>query len=47
MLQKSFDQWLGDLDLSFWGTAQHKITPAQFFEHQASEGAVPVRPALP
>jgi rhodanese-related sulfurtransferase len=40
MLQKSFDQWLGDLDLSFWGTAQHKITPAQFFEHQASEGAV-------
>jgi len=40
MLQKSFDQWLGNLDLSFWGTAQHKITPAQFFERQQSEGAV-------
>jgi rhodanese-related sulfurtransferase len=40
MLQKSFDQWLKELDLSFWGTAKHKITPAQFFERQASEGAV-------
>jgi rhodanese-related sulfurtransferase len=40
MLQKSFDQWLGNLDLSFWGTAQHKVTPAQFFERQHSEGAV-------
>ena len=40
MSQKSFDQWLIDLDLSFWGTAQHKVTPAQFFERQASEGAV-------
>jgi rhodanese-related sulfurtransferase len=40
MTQKSFDQWLVDLDLSFWGTAQHKVTPAQFFERRASEGAV-------
>ena len=40
MLQKSFDQWLKELDLSFWGTAKHKITPAQFFERQGSEGAV-------
>ena len=40
MSQKPFDQWLVDLDLSFWGTAQHKVTPAQFFERQASEGAV-------
>jgi len=36
----SFDKWLAGLDLSFWGTAQHKVTPAQFFERQASEGAV-------
>ncbi|MFN2234660.1 MAG: rhodanese-like domain-containing protein [Anaerolineales bacterium] len=40
MSQKSFDQWLVDLDLSFWGTAQHKVTPAQFFERQANESAV-------
>jgi rhodanese-related sulfurtransferase len=40
MLQKSFDQWLGNLDLSFWGTAQHKVTPAQFFERHHREGAV-------
>jgi rhodanese-related sulfurtransferase len=40
MSQKSFDQWLVDLDLSFWGTAQHKVTPAQFFERQQSEDAV-------
>jgi rhodanese-related sulfurtransferase len=26
--------------LSFWGTAQHKVMPAQFFERQESEGAV-------
>ena len=38
MHEKSFDQWLGNLDLSFWGTAQHKVTPAQFFELQKSEG---------
>jgi rhodanese-related sulfurtransferase len=36
----TFDEWLTDLDLSFWGTAQHKITPAQFFEWQQGEGAV-------
>jgi len=40
MFQKSFDQWLGNLDLSFWGTGQHKVTPAQFFELQKSEGAM-------
>lgn len=37
---KTFDEWLSGLDLSFWGTAQHKVTPAQFFERQKSEGAV-------
>ena len=37
---KTFDEWLGGLDLSFWGTAQHKVTPAQFFDQQQSEGAV-------
>jgi rhodanese-related sulfurtransferase len=37
---KTFDEWLGGLDLSFWGTAQHKVTPAQFLERQDSEGAV-------
>jgi rhodanese-related sulfurtransferase len=40
MENKSFDKWLSRLDLSFWGTAQHKVTPEQFFERQASEGAV-------
>jgi len=34
------DEWLARLDLSFWGTAQHKVTPVQFFEWQQSEGAV-------
>ena len=40
MVDKTFDAWLAELDLSFWGTAQHKVTAAQFFERQASEGAV-------
>lgn len=37
---KAFDKWLAQLDLSFWGTTQHKITASEFFERQASEGAV-------
>ena len=40
MKNKAFDDWLAGLDLSFWGTAHHKVTPEQFFEQQASEGAV-------
>ena len=41
MENKAFDDWLAGLELSFWGTAQHKVTPEQFFEQQASEeGAV-------
>ena len=40
MDNKAFDKWLAGLDLSFWGTAQHKVTPAQFFEQRANEGAV-------
>ncbi|MGD8464469.1 MAG: rhodanese-like domain-containing protein [Anaerolineae bacterium] len=40
MESKALDEWLAGLDLSFWGTAQHKVMPAQFFERQASEGAV-------
>jgi len=40
MESKAFDEWLAGLDLSFWGTAQHKVMPAQFFERQASEDAV-------
>ncbi|MGQ9503253.1 MAG: rhodanese-like domain-containing protein [Anaerolineae bacterium] len=36
----AFDTWLDGLDLSFWGTAQHKVTASQFFERQQSEGAV-------
>jgi len=40
MENPTFDEWLAGLDLSFWGTAQHKVTPAQFFERQQSEGAV-------
>jgi rhodanese-related sulfurtransferase len=40
MESKTFDEWLAELDLSFWGTVQHKVMPAQFFERQASEDAV-------
>jgi len=40
MGKPAFDKWLSELDLSFWGTAQHKVTPSQFFERQQSEGAV-------
>jgi len=40
MAERTFDDWLRELDLGFWGTAQHKVTGAQFFERQASEGAV-------
>jgi len=36
----TFDEWLATLDLSFWGPAQHKVTPAQFFERDESERAV-------
>jgi rhodanese-related sulfurtransferase len=37
---KTFGEWLGGLDFGFWGTAQHKVTPSQFFERQDGEGAV-------
>ena len=40
MSQTDFDQWLKELDLSFWGTAQHKVSPTQFFERKQSEDAV-------
>ena len=40
MENPNFDEWLAGLDLGFWGTAQHKVTAAQFFERQQSEGAV-------
>lgn len=40
MSDKDFDQWLTELDLSFWGTAQHKVTPAQFFERRKKEDAI-------
>jgi len=40
MESKTFDQWLAGLDLRFWGTAQHKVKPAQFFERWQREGAV-------
>lgn len=35
-----FDRWLSGLNLDFWGTGQHKVTPAQFFERRQSEDAV-------
>ena len=40
MSQTDFHQWLKTQDLSFWGTAQHKVTPAQFFERYQTENAV-------
>ena len=40
MAIKTFDEWLGGLDFGFWGAAQHKVMPAQFFERRDSDGAV-------
>ena len=40
MKTKTFDEWLAELDLSFWGTSMHKITPAQFFERRQTEDVV-------
>jgi rhodanese-related sulfurtransferase len=40
MSQLDFDRWLKNLNLSYWGTGQHKLTPAQFFDRQRTEGAV-------
>ncbi len=37
MENKTFDEWLGGLDISFWGNSMHKITPAQFFERRQHE----------
>lgn len=36
-MKETFDQWLCGLNLGYWGTAQHKITPAQYFERRDSE----------
>jgi len=35
-----FDEWFLELDHAFWGTAKHKVMPAQFFERMQKEGAV-------
>jgi rhodanese-related sulfurtransferase len=40
MESQLFDKWLSGLDLSFWGTGQHKLTPSQFFDRQQSESAI-------
>jgi len=40
MSQILFDKWLKELDLSFWGITQHKVSPTQFFERYQSEDAV-------
>ncbi|MGD8604194.1 MAG: rhodanese-like domain-containing protein [Anaerolineales bacterium] len=40
MSQQAFDQWLKTLDLGYWGTGQHKVTVAEFFERQQSEDAI-------
>jgi rhodanese-related sulfurtransferase len=40
MAEQAFDQWLNTLDLGYWGTGQHKVTPAEFFERQQSEDAI-------
>ncbi len=37
MENKTFDEWLGGLDLGFWGNGMHKITPAQFFDRRQNE----------
>jgi rhodanese-related sulfurtransferase len=36
MAEKTFDEWLTELGLDFWGTAQHKVTPSQFFDRMRS-----------
>jgi rhodanese-related sulfurtransferase len=40
MSDEKFDAWLRELDLSYWGTAQHKVSPSQFFQQRQKEGAV-------
>lgn len=41
MSEKTFGEWLSGLDLDFWGTARHRVTPAQFFERwQSGEDVV-------
>jgi len=40
MNRETFDEWLSGIDFAFWATAQHKVSPTQFFERHQSEGAV-------
>jgi rhodanese-related sulfurtransferase len=40
MEKRSFDQWLTELDLAYWGTMQHKITPEDFFAMMKEKDAV-------
>lgn len=40
MVEQDFDQWLKALDLGYWGTGQHKVTSAEFFERQQSEDVI-------
>jgi rhodanese-related sulfurtransferase len=34
------EKWLSGLDFEFWGTVQHKVSPAEFVPRMKSEGAV-------
>jgi rhodanese-related sulfurtransferase len=40
MDEKRFEEWLSSLDFEFWGTVQHKVSPAEFVPRMKSEGAV-------
>jgi rhodanese-related sulfurtransferase len=40
MSDNLFDEWLSGCDFQFWGTGQHKLDPAQFFELWAQGKAV-------
>jgi len=40
MSTSPFDAWLKTCDFDFWSTAQHKVTPAAFFERWAKGEAV-------
>lgn len=40
MKDLTFDQWVVNLDLSFWGTGKHKVGPSEFLDRYAAEGAV-------
>ncbi|MCB2180338.1 rhodanese-like domain-containing protein [bacterium] len=40
MTEKTFSNWISDLDFEFWSTGQHKVAPKVFLEKWAQDEAV-------